>query len=209
MQRSQLKYDSHDEWIKNRDKGLCPVCAKTKDEFEPRRQVYCSQKCANKYQSKIITWSELRDRILKRDGEVCNECNTTPKKQQKKFEKEFKKLVDIWKKSGGLKDLKVMVLKEIAELECLLNDEKKLIEKKGHYTRDFPSEWDLKNKIISNFQVDHIIAIVNGGDQWDEKNLQVLCGKCHHKKTTKDIRKRVKGNKTLTPNEIQEEINKK
>lgn len=37
------------------------------------------------------------------------------------------------------------------------------------------------------FDVDHIIAIVNGGEQWDEKNLQVLCQPCHKKKTKKDM----------------------
>jgi len=37
-------------------------------------------------------------------------------------------------------------------------------------------------------QVDHIVAIVNGGDMWEDSNLQLLCMPCHVVKTRKDIR---------------------
>ncbi len=47
-----------------------------------------------------------------------------------------------------------------------------------------------------NLEVDHIIAIVNGGDQWNENNLQVLCNNCHKEKTKLDLkRKTIYGNK--------------
>ena len=39
-----------------------------------------------------------------------------------------------------------------------------------------------------DFDVDHILAIVNGGDEWDENNLQVLCTDCHKEKTKEDMR---------------------
>lgn len=41
-------------------------------------------------------------------------------------------------------------------------------------------------------QVDHILAIVNGGEMWDEKNLQTLCYNCHKKKTKKDLQTKKK-----------------
>lgn len=37
-------------------------------------------------------------------------------------------------------------------------------------------------------EVDHIKAIVNGGDEWDENNLRVLCHPCHKVKTRSDLR---------------------
>lgn len=46
-------------------------------------------------------------------------------------------------------------------------------------------------------QVDHIIAIMNGGEMWDEENLQTLCKECHNKKTKQDYQQRTKGNKIL------------
>lgn len=39
----------------------------------------------------------------------------------------------------------------------------------------------------TNYEVDHIIALINGGDMWDEKNLRVLCTECHKKKTQQDL----------------------
>lgn len=47
-------------------------------------------------------------------------------------------------------------------------------------------------------ELDHKIALMNGGDMWNKKNLQLLCKKCHNKKTRQDhYRKRmVKKNQT-------------
>jgi hypothetical protein len=38
-----------------------------------------------------------------------------------------------------------------------------------------------------NLEVDHIIAIVNGGKMWDKNNLRVLCHRCHVQKTKQDL----------------------
>ncbi len=43
-----------------------------------------------------------------------------------------------------------------------------------------------------DLQVDHIIALVNGGDMWNENNLQTLCVECHKKKTKEDLKERKK-----------------
>ena len=36
-------------------------------------------------------------------------------------------------------------------------------------------------------EVDHKLAIMNSGEMWDENNLQVLCHKCHLRKTRADL----------------------
>lgn len=46
------------------------------------------------------------------------------------------------------------------------------------------SDWDTR----IHLQVDHKIAITNGGDYWDESNLQTLCRKCHGIKTGRDLK---------------------
>ena len=39
-------------------------------------------------------------------------------------------------------------------------------------------------------QVDHIVSMSDGGDPWDEANLQTLCLPCHNAKTHVDRRNR-------------------
>lgn len=43
-----------------------------------------------------------------------------------------------------------------------------------------------------DWDVDHIIALANGGTD-DDSNLQVLCGWCHGDKTSEDITQAAKG----------------
>lgn len=38
-----------------------------------------------------------------------------------------------------------------------------------------------------DLEIDHIKALINGGDMWDKNNLRVLCHKCHVKKTKHDF----------------------
>ncbi len=48
-------------------------------------------------------------------------------------------------------------------------------------------ECEVKSKYL---EVDHIKAIINGGDMWDINNLRTLCYPCHKKKTRLDLYKR-------------------
>ncbi|MFQ5786576.1 MAG: HNH endonuclease [Thermodesulfobacteriota bacterium] len=194
MKRKDIFYDIPDEWIINRNKGLCPVCAKTKDEFEKNRKIYCSQKCSDEYGSKIYVWQTLRDEFLKEKGEVCNECGITEKKlneekkqkikdAQEKFKKNCKEKIEYEKKE---------IMEEIDKLHKMLFDDDLLLEDRG-YLMGYPSSRGISFVDIGfqhrSFEVDHIIAIANGGNQWDKSNLQVLCNICHKKKTAKDIGK--------------------
>jgi 5-methylcytosine-specific restriction endonuclease McrA len=38
--------------------------------------------------------------------------------------------------------------------------------------------------------VDHVVAIEDGGDVWRRENLQALCGSCHSVKTSREVRAR-------------------
>ncbi|MCK5023289.1 MAG: HNH endonuclease [Candidatus Aenigmarchaeota archaeon] len=121
--RQQIRKIIPDEYHENERNGLCRVCGKTRDQWEKRRSVFCSEECSKKYQKCFYTWAELRAKILKERGANCEKCN---------------------------KDCSA----DTHELE-----------------------------------LDHITALVNGGDMWDESNLQLLCNRCHRKKTTLDLRK--------------------
>ena len=43
------------------------------------------------------------------------------------------------------------------------------------------------NKVL---EIDHIKAVVNGGEMWNYDNLRTLCKDCHNKKTGKDMKQR-------------------
>jgi len=52
----------------------CIICGKSFDKIDKRKS-YCSQECFSKwyYSIGINSWSELRERVLKRDGK-CIKC---------------------------------------------------------------------------------------------------------------------------------------
>ena len=40
-------------------------------------------------------------------------------------------------------------------------------------------------------EVDHVVALADGGDTWASDNLQTLCRRCHIKKTANENRQRI------------------
>lgn len=58
-------------------------------------------------------------------------------------------------------------------------------------------ECGFHSKNDSDFDVDHIVAIVNGGMMYDIDNLRPLCRPCHKKKTAKDIKEKTMRKKGL------------
>ncbi len=62
------------------------------------------------------------------------------------------------------------------------------------YITQFPLCIECKKRghIKAGDLVDHIIAIADGGPEWDWANLQSLCFQHHSKKTNQEINKRKK-----------------
>jgi len=182
--RENIKYDIPKEWITNFKKGCCPVCAKTKFEFDKRMKVYCSKKCRKEYSKRICTWQELRDRVLKEKGEICQSC----RKNQKQLEKEKQDYKDKQKQEFIKNHPEVLEQRRKELMEQAEDYYQKALNLKPNSIflyeeiNELPYQYD-------SFEVDHIIAVKNGGDMWDEKNLQVLCYTCHKEKTKKDMKK--------------------
>jgi len=200
MVRQLIKNDVPELWRKRARAGLCPVCGKTKAEFDKGMIVYCSKKCRDAYASHYEIWSDLRDKILKRDKETCKKCGINKEKAKEK-----------WEKSKG-KILREFFVKEAKEIEVFRNKELKLLSER--YEEEYKEimndlklfrriNWDLRKQFekdypeifsyfpkTPSFHVDHIKAIINDGDMWDENNLQVLCEDCHKKKTKEDMLER-------------------
>lgn len=175
--REGIKYDIPKEWIKNFKKGCCPVCGKTKFEFNKGMKVYCSKKCRKSYSDRIYTWQELRDKILKKRGEKCEECGFKRELIKKKADKKIKLLkLKYLKEHPEVIEQKRKELMDVAEEYYKqaqeLDKEENLL---SSYLVPYNLYRDLEREQYTTFEVDHIKAIVNGGDMWDENNLQVLC----------------------------------
>jgi len=84
MQREAIKNEVPELWRQRAKAGLCPVCGKTWQEFDKGLKVYCSVKCRDEYASKFTYWQMVRDKFLKEHGEVCDKCNITREKYNKK-----------------------------------------------------------------------------------------------------------------------------
>jgi len=192
--RDNIRYDIPKEWIINFKKGCCPVCGKTKFEFNKRMKVYCSKKCQQEYSKRIYTWQELADNFKQEHGSFCDECKKT-KEQLTKEKDDYK----INKRKEFLKNHPEIIEKQRKELMDRAEDyyqqainlkEDDIHLYQYHNEEELPYQYD-------TFEVDHKTAVCNGGDFWDKNNLQILCYNCHKNKTKKDLNKRTKGNDKL------------
>lgn len=75
MTRIQMRIKIPEKYKENERRGLCKVCGKTKEEFEKLRRVYCSEKCARRYQKCFMSWVEFRKKIIKKTP-YCKECGS-------------------------------------------------------------------------------------------------------------------------------------
>ena len=183
-------------WGERKKAGLCPACGKTKEEFEKHRKVYCSEKCSNKYLDHYKRWGWVRDEFLEKHGEFCDKCGINKTKNEKEIKKKSKEFINNLLKEHK-KEIEGEKLRRIAIEEDRFMEELKKIENpdftdyewrsflEGISGKEFPKEI-----LYLTFEVDHKIAIVNGGDAWDKKNFQVLCRQCHKEKTKKDMLER-------------------
>lgn len=190
-----MKNDVPDEWRIRQKAGLCPVCGKTKDEFEKGRHTFCSKKCVEEYASKYTFWSVLKDEVLQRDGKICANCKTTQEKEDVEIQKKRKVLLGEWIKNN----------QDVIKIKR----DKQLVELEEEYKQQYDAimddfifgerciRWDKDEEVFKGlarysnvrFEVDHRIAVALGGDMWDKNNLQVLCDKCHRQKTNDDLKK--------------------
>ena len=84
-----------EEWKHRIELGLCAVCGKPYEEWDPnrkRRSVTCSEKCGTEYNSKFVYWSNLSYKILKRDNFTCVKCGRNQNKLNEDIEKKKQKL---------------------------------------------------------------------------------------------------------------------
>lgn len=187
--RVQRRWNVSDEEIKNLKSGKC-WCGVPRSDFDEGQRIYCSKDHAEDWHERTTFWDTLRDEFLSEHGKFCDKCGINEEKQEKlndKKEIEFRKTI-IKKHPKVIEQERVFKLDKIEDdYQNAMNDD---------YLVRHLTSWDLKKYGIEleeprrkwfELDVDHIIAIANGGDVFDKKNLQVLCKNCHKKKTKQDM----------------------
>lgn len=173
------------------------MCGKDPSEFEKGMRVYCSKKCREEYASKYTTWGEMREKVFERDGHVCACCGITTKSHIEESESNLNtrisELLSNDVVSSVMESLRADALIKLSEeyereITAIMDDV--VFIKRIRYNKLMP---DTVRNIFRppkpvSFDVDHKLAIVNGGDEWDIDNLQVLCTDCHKKKTKLDMK---------------------
>jgi len=192
--REPTKNDYTQDELDNLKNGLC-WCGKPKKEFEKGMRGYCCKDHREDWYVRTAYWGTIRDMFLKKNGEKCKECgvdNQQLKDNLVQRQKDWKKKILADPRSKvTLDEQRIRLLKKIeTDYENAMNDDYLFEDVFDVYMSvdGFPQKPDRRHSIDFHFEVDHIKAVALGGDQWDEKNFQVLCSDCHKKKTALDMK---------------------
>jgi 5-methylcytosine-specific restriction endonuclease McrA len=180
------------EWIKNKEKGLCPVCGKNPIEFEKGQKIYCSKKCNKEYSKCFLSWQEICEQIFKEREKKCQQCGKSELESRSLTQEEKKEKLREWAKNN--KDrIEHQRGIELVRLDNWFKEKYDEIMDDVHIAEQALS-WEEREKIVGSsytpeirMEVDHIKALINGGAMWDKDNLQILCPKCHNVKTKQDM----------------------
>ena len=202
MRRTYMRESFTDDELANIKSGKC-WCGKPRSEFQRGMRVYCSPEHRAIWQSKVLTWQEFRDQFLREHGKKCDMCGVESLHEE--YEKLFGEAQK--KRERALMELKPSIQDFIIakKLDLLESDyERRFFEAVDpgnvsiydleNYARqhklkipELPKWHNVSAQPERVFEVDHIQAIVNGGNEFDKSNLQVLCQDCHRKKTKNDM----------------------
>lgn len=162
-------------------------------------RVYCCHKHRDEWYMRTIPWSHFRDAFLGKHGKKCDKCGLTPENIKSRYKISYQDWINYFKsKPEFMEEVKkeqIEKLKYIEEQYEQAMDIDHLIENTFRFDSrnrsdipEMPRDLGQYHNYSSDYDVDHILAIVNGGEQWDEKNLQILCKDCHKVKTKEDMK---------------------
>jgi 5-methylcytosine-specific restriction endonuclease McrA len=199
-----MRHEVPPEWSKRRAVGLCPVCGKSKAEFQKGLRAFCSPAHRDSYGECFLTWNQMRDRILKRDNHTCALCGfqrgiSNRDEKSERLNAEKRKKFEEWLRNpenrqylDSLREHEIVELDKLYENNLLrIQDDWELVHFVGKWNHNRLIELDLtpqeERDAWPELEIDHKIALTNGGPMWDEKNLWILCEKCHLVKTKQDL----------------------
>jgi len=197
MVRESVRTDYTEDEIKNLESKKC-WCGKPRSEFDKGMRVYCTKQHRSEWYLRTETWSSFKDTFLSKKEKICAKCGCTPESLKKDEKSEYKDWLKLVKNSPeAMKIVQEARLKKLEDVEKLYQqamDDDYLIKWEFGYrysdkVEGIPESPKENSFISERFEVDHILAISLGGDEWNEKNLQVLCYADHKIKTKSDMSK--------------------
>lgn len=144
---------------------VCRVCERN---VEDGRSKYCSDRCRDLATAftAMLNWGSVKERIKGRDNYTCQECGVNAKRHRR---------------------ARAYVDKRVRELtEGLKEQAYHSYEHDIRYTRarnHLRERYNYDDIPAVGLEVDHIERVTDGGDLFDESNLQTLCKDCHAEKT--------------------------
>ena len=196
MPREAMKDDYTQEEINNLESGKC-WCGKPKLEFDKGMKVYCCKEHYRDWYRRTVPWSIFKDEVLEEMGKKCAGCGCTPESLKKKQKSKYSDWIKLVKNNPEcmllVQNERVKQLNELEERYQKIMDNDYLIKMElgsrfGELPEGIPRAPEEDNWTEDRFEVDHIIAVSLDGEMWDKKNLQILCYRCHKKKTSADMK---------------------
>lgn len=152
----------------------------------------------------------FKDNFLGKKGKICAKCGCTPESLKADGKSDYNDwLKEVKANPEAMKLIEKERISKLNDLEKkyqeIMNDDYLINWEFSHMSqpKDMPVGLRVAprkdNWVDDRFEVDHIKAICLGGDQWNEKNLQVLCYADHKVKTKEDMAKLKAYRKSLKP----------
>lgn len=165
----------------------CRICGRAVDDA---RRKTCSDYC-NRIQTAVmglLNWNSVRERILERDDETCQECGYKLA-WARRARGHLCELID---EAAGEKP-KGPPLSEPdridAEFETHHEEMEAWRERREAAKERYGNPYALEQR---GLEVDHITPVADGGHPFDPGNLQTLCEDCHRKKTARENSERTR-----------------
>lgn len=166
---------------------MCRWCEKPVD---PPRRTFCSSECVHQWKMRSNP-GYRRQLVFERDGGICAACGRDCHALERDLLKmlyenpsacdEALRNLGLTRRSYGILDKRVPV---------------DLRGRMGGKLDEGLRCWDPRRSL---WEVDHVVAVVEGGGGCDLSNLQTLCFDCHKKKTAELARKRAEARAKIRP----------
>ncbi|GEM49159.1 HNH endonuclease [Deinococcus cellulosilyticus] len=137
---------------------LCRLCS---TPLSGRRRSWCSQDCQDHWLIRSMP-SFARKKVFERDRGVCAECGVDAHTRDSRIARQ--------------------VRAEEKRVKAILSPQQLKQHLQSHL-QQVATEFGLDTPKMMGWQMDHIVAVEDGGGECGLENLQTLCTVCHKKKS--------------------------
>lgn len=192
MVRAKQRWDVSNDEVANLKSKKC-WCGKERKDFDRFQRIYCTTEHQQDWHERTMFWDEFRNRFISKVGKTCNKCGRKEDYKEKEKKGKLNEWKDMVKRdhTDKIEQHRSELLQKLEEEYTKIMSDDYVLDQLTRYTgiEGVSEKPDPYNGYYGHaFEVDHIVAIVNGGTDFDEKNLQILCMDCHKVKTKEDMR---------------------